>query len=196
MGKLVDMQYEKLVRADAKITRLSTAETAKLVRAALKHAFPGQAFSVRSRNYAGGSSIDVEWTDGPTSKEVDAVTNGFEGAQMEGVDDYKGYKKPVVIDGQLTRMGTDWVSSRRNLSYDLLLECAEAIAEKYGCPMPEVTRSFYTYGGKKHESVSIDRHGEPLDRYADGSVANYASTAGDKALQLAYATSKYERPEA
>ena len=52
---------------------LSTAETAKLVRKALKKAFPGMKFSVRSSNYANGSSIDVSWTDGPTMKAVDEV---------------------------------------------------------------------------------------------------------------------------
>ena len=46
-------------------TSLSCAEVAKLLRAALKETFPGVTFSIRSRTYAGGASIDVTWRDGP-----------------------------------------------------------------------------------------------------------------------------------
>ena len=48
------------------------AETAKLVRAALKRSFPGCRFSVRSSTYAGGAAIHVSWVDGPRSSDVDA----------------------------------------------------------------------------------------------------------------------------
>ena len=52
---------------DSSTIYLRCAETAKLLlRAALKEAFPEVAFSVRSRTYAGGASIDVTWRDGPT----------------------------------------------------------------------------------------------------------------------------------
>ena len=53
-----------------------TVETAKLIRKALKAKFPGVKFSVRSRKYAGGSSIDVVWTDGPAAKAVDKKRPG------------------------------------------------------------------------------------------------------------------------
>jgi len=46
---------------------VSVAETAKLVRAALKAAFPGITFSVRSKSYSMGASISVRWTDGPAA---------------------------------------------------------------------------------------------------------------------------------
>ena len=51
-------------------TYLSCAETAKLVRAALKKAFPGVKFSVKSSVYSMGASIRVGWTDGPVTKAV------------------------------------------------------------------------------------------------------------------------------
>ncbi len=68
---------------------ISTTETAKLIRAQLKAAFPGQKFSVRSSKYAGGSSITVYWTDGPTTKQVDAVTGIFSGSRFDGMIDLK-----------------------------------------------------------------------------------------------------------
>lgn len=38
---------------------IDTADVAKILRKALKHDFPATKFRVRSRRYAGGSSIDV-----------------------------------------------------------------------------------------------------------------------------------------
>lgn len=68
---------------------LSCADTAKLMRAALKDKFPGVKFSVRSHTYSGGASIDVGWTDGPTEKMVDAVVQAFAGSGFDGMTDYK-----------------------------------------------------------------------------------------------------------
>ncbi|MDD5039103.1 MAG: hypothetical protein PHN78_07280 [Dehalococcoidales bacterium] len=62
---------------------LSCAETAKLVRAALKKKFPGVKFSVRSDVYSGGASIDIGWILGPTTKEVDEVGKQFACASFD-----------------------------------------------------------------------------------------------------------------
>lgn len=68
-------------------TYLSVTETAALVRAALKRAFPKITFSVRSKSYSGGSSIDVKWTDGPTTTMVSAVTDQYQGSRFDGMID-------------------------------------------------------------------------------------------------------------
>ena len=65
---------------------LTCAETAKLIRQALKEAFPGVKFSVRSSTYGGGASITVGWTDGPTSDQVDGILNVFEGSLLRRHD--------------------------------------------------------------------------------------------------------------
>lgn len=170
---------------------MSCAETAKLVRTALKEAFSGVTFSVKSRTYSGGASIDVEWTDGPTSKEVEAVAKQYEGATFDGMQDLKSYKSDVLLNGERVHYGADFIHCKRDYSADLLRECAEKVGERYGVPAPEVVESTYTSKGKTHTNAWIEFGGEPLDRYADGSVANYASTARDKVNELAYATSKY-----
>ena len=66
---------------------LSCAETAKLIRAALKKAFPGVKFSVRSSVYSGGASIRVGWVDGPSTKAVEAVTGAYAGGGFDGMID-------------------------------------------------------------------------------------------------------------
>lgn len=65
----------------------STAATAKLIRATLKAEFPATKFSVRSHNYAGGSSVYVSWTDGPTEPLVDAIVSDFNGRGFDGMID-------------------------------------------------------------------------------------------------------------
>jgi hypothetical protein len=66
---------------------LSCAETAKLVRAALKKKFPGVKFSVRSDVYSMGASIDISWVLGPTSEEVDKVGKQYASASFDGMID-------------------------------------------------------------------------------------------------------------
>lgn len=65
----------------------STAATAKLIRATLKAEFPATKFSVRSHSYAGGSSVYVRWTDGPTEAVVDAIVSDFNGRGFDGMID-------------------------------------------------------------------------------------------------------------
>jgi hypothetical protein len=71
--------------------RLSCAETAKLVRAALKREFPETKFSIRSKEYSGGASISVGWTDGPPTPAVDRIAQQFAGADFDGSIDLKCY---------------------------------------------------------------------------------------------------------
>lgn len=58
------------------LNTISTVDTAKEVRKALKVSFPGVKFSVRARAY---SSMAVSWIDGPTEFEVEKVTRNFVG---------------------------------------------------------------------------------------------------------------------
>lgn len=109
----------------------STAETAKLIRKALKEAFPGVKFSVRSDVYSGGSSINVRWTDGPTAKMVESVAGTFSGAYFDGSIDYKGYTK-AMIDGETVHFGADFVFCNRDTTRTFLEKVVAAGIRKYG----------------------------------------------------------------
>lgn len=77
----------EIAATTAKARYIDTAEVARMMRPQLKRVFPGVKFSVRIDRYAGGSSIDVRWTDGPTTEQVEAVTHGFQGARFDGMID-------------------------------------------------------------------------------------------------------------
>jgi hypothetical protein len=86
-----------MIAMEPKVEYLSCAETAKLVRAALKKVFPRVKFSVRSSTYSMGASISVRWTDGPSSKAVDKVIEAYAGADFDGMIDLKYDKKHVLM---------------------------------------------------------------------------------------------------
>lgn len=68
---------------------LSAAETAKVVRKILKTKFPGTKFSVRSETYSMGCSVNISWTDGPTTKQIDQAVGVLSGSGFDGMIDLK-----------------------------------------------------------------------------------------------------------
>lgn len=93
-------------------------QAAKEVRKVLKAKYPKTKFSVRSKSYAGGSSVDVSWTDGPT-----------EGQVREDTKHLKGYHNGCY---------NEFVSTSRHTSRAVMIAAAEAVSEFYGVPMPKV----------------------------------------------------------
>ncbi|HDR8994483.1 TPA: hypothetical protein QDB01_000360 [Burkholderia vietnamiensis] len=137
----------------SKTLYLSCAETSKLVRAALKEAFPGVKFSVRSSTYSMGASISVRWIDGPNTKQVDSVVRVFEGSYFDGSIDYKGsvHHMTTTPEGfQRISMGADSVHTSRDHSDEAITRACEAVYRRFkgnfeqdgiGCPTVEQYRT-------------------------------------------------------
>lgn len=68
----------------------------KNIRRELKKAFPGVKFSVRSKSYSGGDDIRIEWTDGPTLKAVQEITDKYEQGSFDGMTDMYKYDRRNV----------------------------------------------------------------------------------------------------
>jgi hypothetical protein len=102
---------------------ISAADTAKLVRQALKAAYSGVKFSVRSQTYAGGGSIDVAWTDGPTEDSVTSVVRRFAGSSFDPMTDSRSYHIIETPDGP-AMSGANYVFTRRTLSDKFIAELA------------------------------------------------------------------------
>jgi len=94
---------------------LSCAETSKLVRIALKEAFPGVKFSVRSSTYSMGASISIGWTNGPNTAQVEAVANVFRGSYFDGGIDFHG-SVFHLLDGKPVHFGADSFHCSRHFS--------------------------------------------------------------------------------
>lgn len=95
------MNLQVIASNPAPSTRyLSCAETAKLVRLALKKNFSGTKFSVTSKTYSGGASISVSWVDGPNTKQVEAITSQYCGGDFDGSIDLKtSHSSWLMSDG-------------------------------------------------------------------------------------------------
>ena len=141
---------------------LSCAETAKLIRAQLKKEFPGQKFSVRSHVYAGGASINVDWTDRVGEKAVTKLVKKFEGKGFDGMIDM-AYNKSIWLlpngdaeygespgtfgsggvrnayniekphpDAVLISPGADYIFANKEISAELQEKTARAVAKIEG----------------------------------------------------------------
>jgi hypothetical protein len=145
---------------------ISAAETAICLRAQLAVKFPGVKFSVRSDNFSMGCSVDVYWTDGPSSKAVDAVAHNYSFAGFDGMIDMKySVERWLAPDGSmslahstgtegskgsdpeaigdphqpqvvLVKNGAHWVHAHRELSIGLKRRVAEKIAKSYDLTLP------------------------------------------------------------
>jgi hypothetical protein len=122
---------------------LTCAETAKLIRAALKESFPGVKFSVKSNTYAGGASINVAYTDGPTCEQVKAIVNVFERSYFCGMTDYKGYNY-TSLDGEEISFGADFIFVNRKFSVELFTDLVASACKYYGYAMPAIADNEYS----------------------------------------------------
>ena len=113
---------------------VSVTDTAKLLRQSLRSAFPGVKFSVKSRKYAGGASIDVSWTDGPTADEVDGIAQLYRGATFDGMTDSKSFHDAILAgpDGmpEVVHFGAHFVFTHRSFSPELVAAAAAFIASQ------------------------------------------------------------------
>ncbi|QCP55143.1 hypothetical protein FAZ95_38680 [Trinickia violacea] len=138
---------------------LSCAETAKLVRQALKEAFPGVKFGVRSSTYSGGASISVRWEDGPNTAQVEAITNRFKGAYFDGSIDYKG-SVYHMMDGQQISFGADYIFTSRSYTEASIERAIDTVFRHF--------RANFREAGLERPTVAQYRKGQLMHfRFAD-----------------------------
>ena len=101
---------------------LTTAQTAKLVRGALKTNFPGVKFSVRSD----GSALNINYTDGPTTAAVNSVVQAFAGGGFDGMIDM-AYQKSHWLNQET---GEVWLAHNQGS----VNSGGYVMEEENGCP--------------------------------------------------------------
>lgn len=156
---------------------LSFTTVAVLVRESLTISWPGIKFSVRSKSYSGGCSIDVSWNDGPTEKQVNPLLNAFQGSDFDGMQDLKTYRGESLFDGKLTNFHVDFVHGYRRQSLAALRQAAFAVAFELDLPLLTVKDNgniedggegvpYCLYNGPTEENeVLIVRDGDRTTQY-------------------------------
>ncbi len=105
---------------------------AKNIRIQLQKHFPEVKFSIKSKRFAGGDSISVSWTDGPTHDEVAAITGKYEEGHFNGMNDCYEYNQDEVFSDVFG--GAKYVHSRREVSDNLLIQAAGEMGYKDAVP--------------------------------------------------------------
>lgn len=67
-------------------------QAAKNIRIELKRAFPGVKFYVTSASYSGGNHVQINWTDGPMTKQVEGIADKYSGGTFDGMTDCYNYR--------------------------------------------------------------------------------------------------------
>lgn len=126
-------------------------ETMKLLKAELRREFPGVKFATRRSRGTGYGYVTISWTDGPTAREVSAITSGYEGSKFDGMTDCESPVEHIAATGQgepvRISYGTRGIHASRNISATLARECAATVAKFYGIVMPEVVE-YEGYDGR------------------------------------------------
>lgn len=112
--------------------KTGAAECAEAIREELKKVFPGVKFSVRSKNFSMGDSVDIDWTDGPTTKMVDEITGKYSQGHFDGMTDMYNY-----YENRGNLPGAKYVMTSRHMSKEtgaILLPDAEKIYNECSNP--------------------------------------------------------------
>lgn len=130
------------------VRRLGPTESAKVLRARLKDAFPAVRFGVRTEHFSMGNAIRVEWTDGPTQARVEEITQGFVNSGFDGMTDssYAVAVEPQEWKGEFVEASARFVTATRHLSDRLWQRAAEQVARFWGVsPIPKREQAHAAY---------------------------------------------------
>ena len=136
------------------------------VKRELKAAFPKVKFSIRTSRFSGGNDLTVEWTDGPTKKQVDEIINQYSGGSFDGMIDLYEYNTGDARSFTNTYGSAKYVSSTRNHSREALQKAADEVAKKWNVEVPEVKISDYDgHAYISDEGLNVSTHDQTWDSY-------------------------------
>lgn len=132
-AKAIQAANPHLVPIGGKVDGLQAA--AKNIRIELARAFPGVKFSVKSSRYSGGDSINVRWTDGPTSDQVDEIAGRYQGGSFDGMTDCYDHSRNAWRDA----FGdAKYVFTSRDASERAIASAIRTVATRYGLEQPSL----------------------------------------------------------
>jgi hypothetical protein len=188
------LPYHTYERGGITVRSYDTAGTAVLIREALKKAFPTTKFSVRSSTFAGGSSVDISYTDGPAYAAVDAICDEFQYGDFNSMDDSYNHRDNSVLvdengpyyvsyDAKYVHVSRSYSAAYGHHCHTLDLRTAPDFSAQIQC-WHRLTRNQYSYGDVKmhwHEAtgnvmLGISHHHEQLVRFADNLKAQGLAT--------------------
>lgn len=128
-------QGENKMETTTKRRRTTAAEVASRIRKELKEKYPSIKFSVKSKNYSGGNSIRVLYTDFLPIEEIEKDLNKYEDGYFDGMEDlykYKPDEMEVLETGESKRVPrVKYLFVERNLSVQVTTTAMDFIYGNY-----------------------------------------------------------------
>lgn len=162
---------------------ISLTETAQLIRETLKIEFPGVKFSVRSSRFSNGTAVDVQWVDGPTTKEVDSVVGFYSGSTFDGMIDLSSPKYHQTEGGEVIQYGAKYVQAQRSFSAEFLQHMVDYAVATYAFTE---SPAFEVIPATKH-SMPYIKAGNVTARFGDQWATDFVN-------RLCHKTSAAEMP--
>ena len=92
---------------------LDVVQAAKLLRTKLATAFPTTKFSVRSERFSMGEAIEIRWTDGPSEKRVQEISDAFKDVSRDNFGEIlSGGNRYVGLDRSFSKLATTWATEQ------------------------------------------------------------------------------------
>ena len=122
------VMFDYLVNIKGVNFRMTThAQTAKAIREELKKAFPNVSFSVKSFSFSMGDDVRIEWTNGPTTEQVENITKKYEYGTFDGMTDL------YEIDNKRNDIPqVKYIITSRKITEDIKEKTAQEIADRFG----------------------------------------------------------------
>lgn len=134
----------------------SLVTAAKNVRIELKRAFPNVTFKVHTKRFSMGDDLTVHWTDGPTSKQVDAIIQKYSAGSFDGSVDLYNYHNDPFTD---VFGDAKYVFATRSYSDELLAWAIAELKREYNSD-EEITVEMFHTGKLWNKSPMIGTNGE------------------------------------
>lgn len=141
--------------------KTESAKASSAIKKELKKNFANIKFSVKSSNYSGGDSVHIKWTDGPTTDEVEKITNKYQYGNFDGTTDMYNYDNKQDDIPQ-----SKYILTQRGMSDDTRLKIVEYLRNYYeACKnitiedmckyIPELQDHVQTLVYKKFKDISL-----------------------------------------
>jgi hypothetical protein len=121
------------------------------IRTELAKAFPGIKFAVRSSSYSGGCSIDIAWTDGPTTEQVEEISKKYQTCGFDGMQDLEYRLDNVWPD---IFGGANYVHTQREVS---AVHLREVVAYFGWGDVVKVDDNGYVHGSDYEKCQAVNR---------------------------------------
>jgi len=174
-----------------KRTLSGAALTAKKIKERLTTLYPRVKFSVTSDTFSMGNSVDIRWTDGPTSDAVNAITKQYQYGNFDGMTDSYDY---TGIDPALGCDGAKYVHCNRRTSQEYRALIAAKADEHYGTLNPDdqgyhskladIEKMFFAYPQAEPRQAIVAKQGDTMISGLDYEIIKDVDTRDQSELYV------------